>query len=64
MSVLQFPNRRVHRYFKCDGIRCRDTHCVYCEGGLAFCVVCKQGEGELEQYCPGSPPAIDPAPGL
>jgi hypothetical protein len=44
-----------HVFYKCDGIKCRDTHCVYCEGGLAYCTVCKKGEAELETECPGPP---------
>ena len=32
----------------CDGF----THCPICDGGLAFCTVCKGGEIELElQSC-------------
>ena len=27
--------------------------CQYCLGGLAFCIVCRKGEGELEDDCPG-----------
>ena len=42
-----------HTWYKCDGIKCRDTHCVYCDGGLSYCVVCKKGEAELEPTCPG-----------
>jgi hypothetical protein len=43
-----------HRWFKCEQ-PCEKQHCVYCEGGLAFCVVCKKGEAELEPTCPGRP---------
>jgi hypothetical protein len=44
-----------HVFYECDGISCRDRgHCVYCEGGLAYCTVCKKGEGELEKICPGA----------
>jgi hypothetical protein len=45
--------RGDHIWYKCDGISCRDGHCVYCEGGLAYCVVCQKGEIELEPRCPG-----------
>jgi hypothetical protein len=40
-----------HRWFKCEQ-PCEKQHCVYCEGGLAFCVVCKKGEAELEPDLP------------
>jgi hypothetical protein len=30
---------------KCDGSR----HCNICDGGLAFCTVCRGGEIELEE---------------
>jgi hypothetical protein len=44
-----------HTYFKCVQ-PCEKINCIYCDGGLAFCVVCKQGEAELEPTCPGPPP--------
>ncbi len=28
-------------------------YCQYCDGGLAFCTVCKGGEAELPHECPG-----------
>jgi hypothetical protein len=46
--------RRDHVWFKCEQ-PCETPYCVYCEGGLAYCVVCKQGEAELEPRCPGQP---------
>jgi hypothetical protein len=46
--------RRDHVWFKCEQ-PCETPYCVYCEGGLAYCVVCKQGEAELEPRCPGAP---------
>lgn len=44
---------RQHEYFECEQ-PCEKQHCVYCEGGLAYCVKCKQGEAELEDFCRGS----------
>ena len=43
---------RGHKYFKCD---CNEVHCQYCDGGLAFCTVCKGGEGSLTTECCGRP---------
>jgi len=34
---------------------CEKVHCHICEGGLAFCLVCKCGEGTLPTECPGEP---------
>lgn len=31
------------------------TGCHYCNGGIAFCDVCKGGEVELPTQCPGRP---------
>lgn len=46
----KFVNVTEHKLFvcpdNCDG-------CHFCIGGLACCTVCKQGEVELEEYCPG-----------
>ena len=46
---------RKHVYFKCAGTeaKCIEGRCVYCDGGLDWCTVCKQAEGELELTCPG-----------
>jgi len=49
-NVIPFP--RKHQWFKCPQ-PCEKVHCCYCDGGLAFCTVCKQGEAELEKFCPG-----------
>ncbi len=32
-----------------------EPRCVICDGGLAFCTVCKAGENELTTECPGVP---------
>jgi hypothetical protein len=44
-----------HRYYQCPGDKnaCAEGRCVYCDGGLAFCIVCRRGEGELAATCPG-----------
>lgn len=34
---------------------CDVLHCVYCEGGLFSCTVCKCAEGTLPTECPGVP---------
>lgn len=38
---------------------CSDPGCNICIGGLAFCVVCKRGEGQLSHSCPGHRPFED-----
>lgn len=38
---------------KCD----QPGSCMFCDGGLAYCTVCKCGEGELATDCPGYPVA-------
>ena len=43
-----------HFFYKCPP-GCEKPHCPYCEGGLAFCEVCKCAEGELPTECPGRP---------
>ena len=47
-----------HIYHKCPD-PCPLQHtgltCQYCDGGLAFCTVCKKGEADLEPTCPGPP---------
>ncbi len=34
--------------------------CPICDGGLAFCKVCKKAESELDDYpeCPGEPKTV------
>lgn len=32
---------------------CTRPHCNICDGGLAFCEVCKGAEGSLPTECPG-----------
>lgn len=44
-----------HVWYKCPSPceRYHNGHCVYCDGGLSFCTVCKGGEAELTKDCPG-----------
>jgi len=41
-----------HTYLECH---CSNTGCPYCDGGLAYCTVCKGAEGSLPTECPGEP---------
>lgn len=43
---------RRHQFYNCPQ-PCEKQHCAYCEGGLAFCVICRKGECELEEFCNG-----------
>lgn len=43
---------REHVYFKCDPCK-SNGHCMFCDGGLLYCTVCKCGEVELAAECPG-----------
>jgi len=43
-----------HQLYECPP-GCDTPHCNYCEGGLAFCTVCKCGESSLPTDCPGKP---------
>lgn len=47
-----------HFFYKCPP-GCEKPHCQFCHGGLAFCEVCKCGEGELPTECPGRPVNMD-----
>jgi hypothetical protein len=53
-NVVQFPR---HKLFKCSGDTdpCYVGACMFCGGGLAYCVTCKGGEAELPTDCPGEP---------
>jgi hypothetical protein len=42
-----------HVWYKCPQPCKQPGRCKYCDGGLAFCTVCKQAEAELEPTCPG-----------
>lgn len=48
-----------HKYYKCEQ-PCEKPNCQYCDGGLAFCTVCKEGEGGLKPTCPGPKPSFTP----
>lgn len=41
-----------HVYYACPP-NCDKPHCQYCQGGLAYCVICKEGEAGLAEICPG-----------
>lgn len=34
---------------------CQKTACMICDGGLAYCTVCRTGECEIPTDCPGEP---------
>jgi hypothetical protein len=46
-------NYKTHTILQASDCKCnRDRYCNICDGGLAFCTVCKGGEIELdEQTC-------------
>lgn len=47
-----------HTFFKCSSHACmrRDSsRCPICDGGLAYCTVCKGAEGSLTTDCCGRP---------
>jgi hypothetical protein len=45
--VVRFPGHKLHHCERdCAG-------CMFCEGGLAYCVTCGGGEGSLPTDCPG-----------
>ena len=47
-----------HILYKC--VDCtKSGHCHYCDGGLAFCTVCKGAEASLTSTCPGAPLSED-----
>lgn len=52
-SLVATVRHGEHIWFKCEQ-PCEKQHCVYCDGGLAYCVICKKGEAELEPRCPGA----------
>lgn len=45
---------RAHVWYECPK-PCDTPYCVYCEGGLGSCTVCKCAEGTLPSECPGAP---------
>lgn len=42
---------RKHVYLK--HVKCELSHCQFCDGGLLYCTVCHQGEGDLTVECLG-----------
>lgn len=55
-AIGQAREIRKHDYYKCPDPcphHYEGRSCVYCDGGLAFCNICKKGEAELEDECPG-----------
>ena len=48
-SQTQQP--RKHVYLKHE--HCELAHCMFCDGGLLYCTVCRQGEAELTDECSG-----------
>lgn len=53
--VINFPRHTlVCRDVKCDcDKRADDFYCVFCETGLALCVVCGGAEASMPTHCPG-----------
>jgi hypothetical protein len=49
-QIFKWPR---HKLFRCDSRECMG--CQFCEGGLAFCTVCKGAEATLPTDCPGTP---------
>jgi hypothetical protein len=52
----EVPGYPVHLFHGHENCNCNHDRCTICDGGLAFCVVCRQGECEVTTDCPGSPP--------
>lgn len=47
------PGWGGHQFYKCPA-RCPNPGvCQYCDGGLAYCVICGGFEGTLLDQCPG-----------
>ena len=52
--VVRFPR---HLLYRCRGTeaQCVEGRCMFCSGGLAWCVSCSGGEAELPTECPQEP---------
>ena len=50
--LLDDKGPEAHTYYKCDPCK-NEGQCQFCDGGLLLCTVCKQGESELTESCPG-----------
>jgi len=44
-----------HVNYVCDGEHYENYGCMFCDGGLGACVVCKAFEGATPDDCPGRP---------
>lgn len=46
-----------HKFMTPQECKCSkwEGNCPICDGGLAYCTVCKGAEGSLPTECPGSP---------
>lgn len=44
-----------HKWFECDGTYydCEQARCMFCDGGLSWCVRCSSFEGATTTDCPG-----------
>lgn len=42
-----------HTLKKCEGECSSPGHCNWCDGGLAYCLVCTGAEASLPKDCPG-----------
>ena len=69
-QLMEIPQPRRHVFYTSKNCPFTslggDTHdhwmtCPICAGGLNYCSVCKQAEGELQEICPGPTrcPALD-----
>ena len=54
LEVLYETKMTNHTEYKCPQ-PCEKEHCIFCDGGLFFCTVCKCGERTLARDCPGEP---------
>ena len=63
LAILHMLQEKAKRE-KCDGNQprehvfekhdnCELVHCMICDGGLQYCIVCRDGEGDLQYPCPG-----------
>lgn len=49
---MSSEGRGGHTFYVCDGDH-DETHCQFCDGGLAVCTTCNGGEGALTSECCG-----------
>ena len=48
-----------HTWYVCSGGHEYPGNCMFCDGGLGSCTVCKGIEGTLPTECPGIPMTED-----